>query len=49
MDITPFMRVKAVLFHPLFLFTYVACAVRAIFMKNQWEKIDHVINKDVSL
>lgn len=49
MDITPFMRVKAVLFHPLFLFTYVACAVRAIFMKNRWEKIDHVINKDMHL
>lgn len=49
MDIRLSMRVKAVLFHPLFLFTYVACAVRAIFMKNQWEKIDHVINKDMHL
>ena len=47
MDITPKMRIKATLFHPIFLFTYVIAAVRAIFMPNTWEKIDHVINKDI--
>lgn len=47
--IQPSMKIKAVLFHPIFLFTYVVCAVRAIFMKNQWEKIDHVINRDMDL
>ena len=47
LDITWGMRVKAVLFHPIFLFTYIASAVRAIFMPNQWEKINHVINKEL--
>lgn len=47
--IKPSMRIKVVLFHPLFLFTYIASAIRAIFMKNQWEKIEHVINRDIEL
>lgn len=47
MDVKPSMRVKATLFHPIFLFTYVIAAVRAIFMKNTWEKIDHVIYKEI--
>ncbi len=47
LDITWSMRVKVVFFHPIFLFTYIASAVRAIFMQNKWEKIDHVINKEM--
>lgn len=46
MDIKPSMRVKAALFHPIFLLSYAIAAVRAIFMKTTWERIDHTINRE---
>lgn len=33
--------IKAIFFHPIFLFCYIIAAIRAIFLKNGWEKIEH--------
>ncbi|MBQ8374271.1 MAG: glycosyltransferase family 2 protein [Clostridia bacterium] len=41
------MKIKAIFFHPIFLFSYIAAAVRAIFMKNTWEKIEHSLYKEI--
>ena len=38
-------RFKVTLFHPIFMFTYVYAAIRAIFVKASWDKIEHTINK----
>ncbi len=37
-------RIKVILFHPIFMVTYVISAIRAIFVKPKWEKIEHTIN-----
>ena len=44
--ITPWNRFLVTLFHPVFMFTYINAAVRAPFVKNKWEKIEHSINVD---
>lgn len=41
MQITFFNKLKATLFMPIFLLTYIISAIRAIFMQNGWEKIEH--------
>lgn len=47
MKISNAMKVKVTFFHTFFLLTYAACAVRAIFMPNTWERIDHTIYKEI--
>ncbi|MCI5582196.1 MAG: glycosyltransferase family 2 protein [Anaeroplasma sp.] len=37
-------RIFVCFYHPIFLFTYVIAAIRALFIKNKWEKIEHTIN-----
>ena len=40
------MKIKAVLFNPFFLMTYVLCALKALFTKEiMWDKIEHKENK----
>lgn len=40
------MKLKAVLFNPFFLMTYVLCALKALFTKEiMWDKIEHKENK----
>lgn len=42
MHFTPKMKVQAVLFNPIYLLTYIPCALRAIFTKNvKWKRIEH--------
>lgn len=38
-------RIKVILFHPIFMVTYVHAAIRAIFVKPSWDKIEHTINR----
>lgn len=41
-EFTPRIKVQAVLFNPIYLVTYVPCAVKALLTKNvSWKKIDH--------
>lgn len=47
MGITKASMAKAALLHFPFLLTYVLAAVRAIFMQNTWEKIEHCIYKEI--
>ena len=36
------MRVRAIFFTPLFLITYIPCALQALTKRNiQWEKMEH--------
>ncbi len=42
MHFTPKMRVQAVLFNPIYLLTYIPCALRAVFTKNvKWKRIEY--------
>lgn len=41
-------KFKVTLFHPIFLLTYINAAIRAIFTKSSWDRIDHTINTDIS-
>ena len=38
-------RFKVILFHPIFMVTYVHAAIRALFVKASWDRIEHTINK----
>ncbi len=38
-------RIKVIFFHPIFMASYVIAAIRAIFVKASWDKIEHTINK----
>lgn len=41
-SLTPEIRRRAVLFNPIYLITYVWCALKALFIKNvKWSRIDH--------
>ena len=41
-EFTPKIKVQAVLFNPIYLVTYVPCALKALLTKNvAWKKIDH--------
>lgn len=41
-EFSPQIKVKAVLFNPIYLVTYVPCALKALLTKNvSWKKIDH--------
>lgn len=42
MHFTPKMKIKVVLFNPLYLLTYVPCAIKALLIKNvKWKRIEH--------
>lgn len=42
-------KVKAILFNPLYLVTYIPCAMKAILAKKvEWTKIEHKENEDIS-
>ena len=43
-DITTGNKIKAVLYHPFFLVTYVVAVVRTLFIKDRWEVIEHSLN-----
>ena len=43
--ITKWNRIKVIFFHPIFMVTYVHAAIRAIFVKPSWDKIEHTINR----
>lgn len=47
-DITLKNKIKTVFYHPFFLATYVVAAVRAIFLSDGWEVIEHTLTKDES-
>lgn len=48
-DITTRNKVKAVLYHPIFLVTYLVAVARTFFIKDKWEVIEHSLNnKDAS-
>ena len=42
MKFTPRIKWRAILFNPIYLLTYVPCALKALFIKNvQWKRIEH--------
>lgn len=42
LNLTPKMKTKVVFFNPIFLLTYIPCAIKCHLVKNiSWEKIDH--------
>ena len=39
------MKIKTILYNPIYLSTYVSCALKALFIKEiAWEKIEHKVN-----
>ena len=39
------MKIKTILYNPIYLSTYVGCALKALFIKEiAWEKIEHKVN-----
>ena len=45
-DMRPINKIKTVLFHPIFLISYVVAAVRALFIGNKWEVIRHTMGEE---
>jgi len=37
-------RILVILFHPIFMFTYINSAIRCLFVRDKWERIEHTIN-----
>lgn len=37
-------RIKVIFFHPIFMVSYVPAAIRALFVKPKWDRIEHTIN-----
>lgn len=37
-------RIKVIFFHPIFMVSYVPAAIRALFVKPNWDRIEHTIN-----
>lgn len=37
-------RIKVIFYHPIFMVSYVHAAIRALFVKANWDKIEHTIN-----
>lgn len=47
LDLSYEMKIKALLFNPIFLCTFVSCAIRALLKKEvTWTKVEHGIKKD---
>ncbi|MBQ7226435.1 MAG: glycosyltransferase family 2 protein [Clostridia bacterium] len=46
-SITSKNKVKTVFYHPIYLASYVVAALRALFIKNRWEVVEHSINNDI--
>lgn len=44
--IKKFQRLKVIFYHPIFMTSYAYAAIRALFVKPTWDKIEHTINKD---
>lgn len=46
LDLNKNTKIKLVFFNPIYLITYIYCALKALFTKNvYWDKIDHKVNK----
>ena len=46
LDLNKITKVKLIFFNPIYLITYIYCALKALFTKNiYWDKIDHKVNK----
>lgn len=47
LNINMWEKIKTLIFHPIFLISYIPCAIKALFHKNlQWEKINHITNQN---
>ncbi len=46
LDLSKKMKIKTIFYNPIYLTTYVSCALRALFKKDVgWDKIEHKVNK----
>ena len=46
LDLSKEMKIKTIFYNPIYLTTYVSCALRTLFKKDVgWDKIEHKINK----
>lgn len=42
LNISKFMKIKVIFYNPIFMFSYIICLLRTIFIKDiKWDKIDH--------
>ncbi len=48
LDLNRKMKIKTIFYNPIYLTTYVSCALKALFKKEVgWDKIEHKVNKKV--
>ena len=46
LDLNKLTKTKVIFFNPIYLITYVYCALKSLFTKNvSWDKIEHKVNK----
>ena len=46
LDLSYKMKIKTIFYNPIYLTTYIYCALKALFTKNvSWDKIEHKVNK----